>query len=373
MSELTEIMHHLQTLAPLELAEQWDNVGLLAGDPNQQIRKVLLTIDLTRAVLDEAQQAGAELLLTYHPPVFDPLKRVIKGQGASPLLYEVIHSGMAVYTVHTALDAVRGGVNDRLAEVMGIADPQPLKEPDQDTEQLCKLVVFLPESDLEKVSEAIFTAGAGHIGNYSHCSFRVEGTGTFKGDESTNPTVGQVGVLEQAPELRLETIMPVACIPQVIPAMVAAHSYEEPAYDLYPVLQRRGGVGAGVGIGRYGDLSNTVTKKELIETIKQRLGVGTVGVIGPTDGSASRGAVCAGSCGSILQRVIGAGCDFYLTGELNHHNALKLQEAGVATVCVSHSNSERLILRHLAQQLRSLCSGVEFIVSTEDKDPFTWS
>ena len=366
--KLRDLIVWLDELAPLELAEEWDNVGLLAGDPDQPVRRVLLTIDLTEDVLAEARSFKTDLILAYHSPIFEPMKAVVKGRGVSPLLYEVIRSGMAVYAFHTALDSVRGGVNDLLADVIGIADAQPLQSQGFAPEKMCKIAVYLPENNLDKVSSAIFTAGAGHIGNYSHCSFRAKGTGTFKGAANTNPIVGRPGQLEQAPELRLESIVPVERLKPCVAAMIAAHCYEEVAYDIYPLLHNR----SHLGLGRFGDLRKPVSKKTLIETIKKNLKVNAVGLIGRASGQARRGAVCAGSCGSALRHVILNNCDFYLTGELNHHNALKLQEAGITTICVSHSNSERLVLRHVANKLKPRCPELQFIVSNKDKDPFTW-
>jgi dinuclear metal center YbgI/SA1388 family protein len=369
--KLREVVNILEGIAPLELAEEWDNVGLLAGDLSQTVRKVMLTIDLTKEVLTEAQKEKVDLLLAYHPPIWEPLKRIVARQGTSPLLYEAIRSGMAVYALHTALDAARGGVNDVLAEIVGIAEAESLVKPTVQTGKMCKLVVFLPESDLEKVSEAIFTAGAGTIGEnarYTKCSFRCGGVGTFQGSEESTPTVGEAGRFEQAPELRLETVAPVEKIGAIVKAMLKAHSYEEVAYDVIPLLDAQ----SDIGLGRCGDLPKPVTVAELIERIKKKLKVKTVGLIGPQRGKIKRAAVCAGSCGSILRNVIRAGCDFYLTGELKHHHALELQEAGVTTVCVSHSVSERIILPRVAKRLKSECHGVEVLISRKDRDPFTW-
>ena len=369
---LRQVVDVLEQIAPLELAEEGDNVGLLAGDLRQSVKKVMLTIDLTKEVLAEAQQAGADLLAVYHPPIWEPLKRIVARQGASPLLYETIRSGMAIYALHTALDAARGGVNDVLAEVVGIKEAQLLAQARVETGKMCKLVVFLPESDLEKVSEAIFAAGAGTIGanaRYTKCSFRGEGVGTFQGSDESNPTIGQAGRFEQVRELRLETIVPVDKIGAVVKAMRAAHSYEEVAYDVIPLLD-----GQNVkGLGRFGDLKEPASVGELVVRIKNKLKVKTVGLIGPQRGEVKRAAVCAGSGGSILRSVIRQGCDFYLTGELRHHHALELQEAGLTTACVGHSVSERIILPRVAKRLKSECKGIEIFISRKDHDPFTWS
>jgi len=366
--KLKKMMPHFEAIAPLELAEDWDNVGLLTGDPEQSIKKVMLAIDLTQAVFEEAKAQKVDLMLTYHPPVFEPVKKVVAGQGVSPLLYEAIRAKMAIYTMHTALDCVRGGVNDLLAEIVGIEKSQPLQAQGFDEKKMCKMVVFLPESDVASVSQAIFDAGAGHIGKYSRCSFRCEGTGTFQGEAGTNPTVGVANVFEQAAEFRLETIVPVEYLSAVVAAMIKVHSYEEVAYDVIPLLHGQ----TETGLGRVGDLGKPVSKKILIEHIRKTFKQKVVGIIGPTTGKVTRAAVCAGSCGSMLNQVIGQKCDFYLTGELKHHFALELQEAGVTTVCLSHTNSERIILPELAKRCRSKCDGVKFVVSRKDRDPFEW-
>ena len=369
--KLSEIMVILQKIAPLELAEDWDNVGLLAGDPEQSIKKIMLTIDLTAEVMAEAKKFKADLLLAYHPPIWDAIKKVVRGVGASPLIYDAIRSNMSIYAMHTALDVARGGVNDVLAEIVGIINSESLQVPEVQTGSMCKLVVFLPEGDLEKVSAAIFAAGAGDVGEkakYSKCSFRCEGTGTFHGETDRNPTVGRLGRFEQAPELRLETIAPTEKIGAIVRAMVAAHSYEEVAYDIIGLYDG----GSGLGLGRLGDLAEPTAVGELIEKIKKQLKVKTVGIVGPARRKVRRAAVCAGSCGSLLRNVIRQKCDFYLTGELKHHHAMELQEAGVTAVCVSHTVSERMILPKIATKLRRQCPRVEIKVSGKDRDPFIW-
>ena len=366
--KLKEIEEILDEISPPVLAEGWDNVGLLAGDPEQSVRNVLLTIDLTAEVLAEAKGHQADLIVAYHPPIFQPLKRVIKGQGPSSQLYETIRSGIAIYSMHTGLDCVQGGVNDLLAEIVGIVEPQPLKPSEMVDGKKFKLVVFVPQSDLARVSEAIFSAGAGRIGNYSKCSFRSDGTGTFEGSSESTPTIGRKMKFEQTPELRLETIINADCLEAVVAAMRKAHSYEEVAYDLYPLAEAAG----HVGLGRLGDLKKAQSKTRLLQIIKQKLKIKTIGLIGSMRGSVTRAAVCAGSGGSLVDMVIAGGCDFYLTGELNHHNALKLNAAKITTVTTGHSNSERVILPKVASTLRKRCDALTVRVSRKDKDPFQW-
>ena len=222
--KLQKIIEVLQEIAPLEGAEDWDNVGLLAGAYDMPVKRIMLAIDLTRPVFTEAQNNRTDLIVAYHPPIWEPVKKVVAGQGPAPLLYEAIRSNMGIYALHTALDVARGGVNDVLAEIVGIAETGVLAPQKSDADQKCKLVVFLSEKDLDKVSAAIFTAGAGVIGEYNKCSFRCRGTGTFEGTDNTCPTVGQAGRFEQADELRLEAVVSAAKIGAVVKAMIEAHS-----------------------------------------------------------------------------------------------------------------------------------------------------
>ena len=373
--KLTEVTQVLQGIAPLELAEDWDNVGLLAGDGGGSVRRIMLAIDMTAGVLAEARGKKVDLLVAYHPPIWEPLKRVVAGEGggheSGSLIYQAIRSGVAVYAVHTALDCAAGGVNDVLADIVGIVDAEPLAGGEVQAGRMFKLVVFLPEGDLEKVSGAIFAAGAGHIGEqakYSKCSFRCKGVGTFEGDAESNPTVGQAGRFEQADEVRLETVVPAERIGEVVRAMVKAHSYEEVAYDIVPVVRVTG----ATGLGRCGELAEPMGAGQLVEKIKRALKVKTAGVIGPTKRQVKRAAVCAGSAGTMLREVIKKGCDFYLTGELKHHHALELQAAGVTCVCAGHWASERVVLPVLARQIRQGCAGVSVTVSRSDADVFAW-
>jgi len=369
--KLHEIAEVLDQIAPPELAEGWDNVGLLAGDPQQQIKKVLLTIDLTAEVLAEAQAKKADLIIAYHPPIWESLKKIIAGRGPAPLIHQAIRANIAIYSPHTALDSVKGGINDLLAESVGIKNPQPLQPVESADSANYKLVVFIPVAEVEKVSEAIFAAGAGNIGEagkYSRCSFRAPGTGTFQCGPYSRPAIGKPGSFEQVEEIKFETIVPITKIPTVVKAMLAAHPYEEVAYDLIPLRNAP----TATGIGRFGDLAKPVAIPALIEKIKKTFQVKVVGIIGPQKGRIKRAAVGAGSCGTLLRSVIANNCDFFLTGELKHHHALELQAAGITAVCLSHSVSERIILPRLAQRLQHQCKGIQVYLSRKDRDPFTW-
>jgi putative NIF3 family GTP cyclohydrolase 1 type 2 len=224
---LRDILPTLEALAPLRHAESWDNVGLLAGDPAAAVERVLLTIDYTPAVAAEARRLGAQLVVAYHPPLFQAVKRL----DAKSLIFQAIRDGIALYSPHTALDVAEGGTNDLLADALGLATRGPLQRAASKDAQY-KLITFVPEAEIERVAAALFAAGAGRIGKYSACSFRTPGTGTFFGEEGAQPAVGSAGRLESVSELRLETVLPIERVEAVIAALRGACSYEEPAFDL---------------------------------------------------------------------------------------------------------------------------------------------
>jgi dinuclear metal center YbgI/SA1388 family protein len=375
----------MDQIAPLRDAEPWDNVGLILGDPAASARRVLLCIDLTLDVIDEARRLGRDAVVAYHPPLFKDVRKLVAGQPP----FEALRAGLAVYTPHTALDVADGGTNDVLADVLGLADgvrsrvdpagsraahskatPDPfaVREPlklSAGADDL-KLVTFVPAGALEKVSAALFAAGAGRIGDYRECSFRVAGTGTFFGEEGTSPAVGEKGRREEVEELRLETVVPAGRVGEVVAALRAAHPYEEPAFDLL----KRAAAPRAVGLGRIGDFDAPVSRQELIGRIKRGLGVDHVLVAGPREGMVKRAACCAGSCGDLLDLAASRGAEFYLTGELKHHDALRAARLGMTVVCVLHSNSERAALARLKDRLVGKLPGMEVSLSEADRDPF---
>jgi dinuclear metal center YbgI/SA1388 family protein len=366
--KVKEIAERIEEIVPLKLAQDWDNVGLLIGDPNKDAKNILLTIDITKAVLCEAKKQKAELIISYHPVIWDGLK-TITTNGPASIVYDLICSGIAVFSVHTALDVVTGGVNDGLAEIIGIQGAKPIGDyveyPEGDN---YKLVVFVPTNSLAKVSNAVFAAGAGAIGNYSNCSFAAEGTGSFLPLKGAKPTIGRKNKFEKVPETRFETIVPAKKLDAVIEAMLKAHPYETPAFDVFKLHKNQ----SRFGLGRIGQLAQPLTIAQIIDKIKKSTGAKAVGLVADDKKLVKKAAVCAGSCGKIINSVIAAKADLYLTGELKHHQALAAQEAGLTCICLSHSVSERFILKKLAKQLQKSLKGTIIRISRKDKDPFKW-
>lgn len=366
--KVEDIAHRVEELYPPALAQSWDNVGLLIGDPAKDVKNVLLTIDVTNGVVAEAKKLKTGLIVSYHPIIWDGLKKVTS-EWPTRVVYELVRSGISVYSIHTSLDVVAGGVNDGLAEMVGIADGKPIGDyvayPAGDN---YKLVVFVPIEFTAEVSNAVFAAGAGSIGNYSHCGFSAEGTGTFLPQKGAKPAIGRKGKLEQVIETRFEAIVPSEKLTDVIAAMKKVHPYETPAFDVFKLHNS----GPMFGLGRIGELAIPMRLPQIIKRIRQATGARAFGLIGDKNKLVRRAAVCAGTCGRIINLVIAAKADLYLTGELKHHQALAAQEAGLSCICLSHTVSERFILKKIAKQLQKRAKGVKIAISKKDADPFEW-
>jgi dinuclear metal center YbgI/SA1388 family protein len=356
----------LEKIAPPGLGQSWDNVGLQVGDGAAVVRRVLLCIDLTPAVLREAARRKAGLVIAYHPPIFKPVSRILAGgQGMESVVFECIRRQIALYSTHTALDAADGGTNDVLAALCGVKDAAPIEWVDEPGVSEVKLVVFVPQASLERVADAIFEAGAGHIGDYSRCSYRLSGQGTFFGGDSTNPTIGERGRMEFVDEVRLESVVDAKKLPAVIRAMIEGHPYEEPAYDIYPLTPK-----PVRGIGRVGALARSTTLGKLARKLKRATAACCVQIVGPAERVVERAVVCAGAAGSIPFQVPLGERDVIVTGEIRHHDALMIERCGCCAVALGHWASERPVLKPLAERLGGMVSGVDFVLSEADREPF---
>ena len=366
--KVKNIAEKIENIIPLKLAQDWDNVGLLIGDSQKDVKNILLTIDVTHDVVSEAKTFKTDLIVSYHPVIWDGLKK-ITAEGPTGVVYDLIKAGIAVFSIHTALDSAAGGVNDGLAEIVGIVNGEPIGDyvanPAGDN---YKLVAFVPVKSMTKVSNAVFAAGAGAIGNYSHCGFGAEGTGTFLSHKGAKPAIGRKGKLEKINEIRFETIVPADRLDEVVAAMKKAHPYEMPAFDIFKLHETE----TQFGLGRIGELAKPVRIAQIINKIKKVTGAKAVGLVGDQNQLVRRAAVCAGSCGKIINSVTAAKADLYLTGELKHHQALAAQEAGLSCICLSHTVSERFILKKFAKQLQKHIKTIKIRISKKDADPFKW-
>lgn len=339
----------------IQLFEEWspkhiaampdDKIGLQLGSLQKDITGVLTALDVTEAVADEAIRIGANLIIAHHAIIFRPLSNLQTDTPAGRLFEKLIKNDIAVYIAHTNLDVAEGGVNDMLVGALGLTVTGHLE--DVHTEKLKKLVVFVPESHHEALLQALFHAGAGAIGNYSHCSFNIAGTGTFLPGDGTEPFVGEPGKLERVPEVRVETVVPESAERRVVQAMLKAHPYEEVAYDLYPMDLK----GRTVGIGRIGKLKESTTLERFVAQAKSALNVPAVRVVGDLQRQVYKVAVLGGSGGRYVRSAQFAGADVLVTGDIDYHTAHDALAAGMAIVDAGH-NIEKVMKQGVADVLR---------------------
>jgi dinuclear metal center YbgI/SA1388 family protein len=373
---LAEVLALLERLAPLHLSEDWDNTGLLLeplGAATRAIERAFLCIDLSESVLDEAIERGADFLIPYHPPLFRGLKRLREGDAEERVLLRALQAGLAVYSPHTALDATVDGVNDWLARAFGSGRTSPLMpRADEPVAAEFKLVVFVPEPHVAELRHALSRElGLGSIGNYSECGYESAGRGSFFGNEAAQPSVGERGTLELVAETRLEMRCPAPAVKELARVIAAHHPYEEPAWDLYPLV-RPSPADPRVGAGRLLVLDQPISIAEAVTRLKKYLGLPTLRVAtAGTHGAGApieRIAVCAGAGGSLFEKVQRA--DLFVTGEMRHHDVLGKLRAGASVILSEHTHTERGFLPEFGRRLESLAEGqLRVLISERDSDP----
>jgi dinuclear metal center YbgI/SA1388 family protein len=359
-----DVIGFLETLAPLELAASWDNVGLLLGRRDANVERVMTCLTVTPETADEAIQSGVGLIVSHHPILFRAVKRLTNAAPEESTVLDLARHGIAVYSPHTAFDDAPGGINDILARAIKLQDVAPLRK--RGAAAQCKIVVFVPPDDLPRVSDALFAGGAGQIGQYSQCSFRLQGTGTFFGSDSSNPTVGQKGRREEVAEWRLEVVCPADHVAEALARMREAHSYEEPAFDVYPL---QGTASATAGSGRIGMLPAPVQLGEFAATVKASLHAPLVQVVGDPSARIDRVAIICGSGGEFIADAISAKANAFLTGELRFHDCLAAQAQGLHLVLPGHYATERIGVEDLAERLQVRFPQVPVWASRHEQDP----
>lgn len=357
-----DILAGLEQLAPPALAESWDNIGLLVGDAGRPVTGVLTALDATPAVLAGAADCGAELLVTHHPLIFSRLTRLVEDGASASLALHLVREGRSLIAAHTNLDAAPEGLNARVAALLGVREARPLAP--ADAHPLLKLVTYVPETHAEAVRAAICRAGAGWIGHYRDCTFGAPGTGTFRPEMGAHPFVGEPGVLEHVAEVRLETVAPRPAAGRIVAALLEAHPYEEPAFDLLPLEN----AWPGAGPGRVGRLDAPTTAGDFADQVRAVLQAGTVQIAGDARQPVRTVALCTGAGGDLLPQALRAGADLFLTGEVKHHQALQARQLGIAVLAAGHFATERPAVPLLAEYLRAQFPSLRVTEARED-DP----
>jgi len=339
------IQEIMEAWAPLDIAWERDNPGLQAGDPGRRVRGILVALDVTESVVEEAARAGANLIVSHHPLLFRPLRSLTTRSAAERTLGALARKGIALYAAHTNLDFTRGGTSFALAAALGLHTEGFLTttfRPDS------KIVTFVPPSHTDAVAAAMAGAGAGMIGAYDRCSFRTEGTGTFRGGKGTHPAVGRPGVLEEAREVRLEMVAPRRALRAVVGALKRAHPYEEVAYDVYPLETPS----TAYGMGALGSLPRALPLAEFLAGVRTALGTRALRWSGAPRARVQRVAVCGGSGSELLGDAIAAGADAFVTADIRYHT---FGEAGtsIALVDAGHFETEFPVVAAIVDRLRS--------------------
>ncbi|WP_316347767.1 Nif3-like dinuclear metal center hexameric protein [Desulfuromonas acetoxidans] len=367
---LHDLVGWLNRNYPQSLAEEWDNVGLQVGDLNQEITKVMVALEPTEQTIKQAIDHHCQLLISHHPLLFKPLKKISKNDETGRILFAAIQNNLAIVSAHTNLDHAADGLNDWLAECLDLGATTPLLPP-RSGDQV-KLVVFVPEDDTDRVATALFKAGAGHIGGYDHCSFRNRGTGTFRPGTDTQPFIGQAGQDERVDEVRLETIVPRHRLAATLQRMEKAHPYEEVAYDLIPLENRR----QDIGLGRIGRLAEPLSLEELAHRCKDKLDCAALRIVAAEQPRpVNKVAVCGGSGASLIHEAARQGADVLITGDIKYHEAMAARSLGLALIDAGHFATEHLMAPALASRLDhySQTQGWNMAITTaqHECDPFT--
>jgi dinuclear metal center YbgI/SA1388 family protein len=331
--QVKEIISFIESLAPTAYQESYDNSGLCIGTPGSEVSGALITLDVTEAVVDEAISLELDMIISHHPLIFSGLKKITGKSETERCVIKAIKNNITIYAAHTNLDSVHGGVNSKICEKLGLKNCRILSPVEG---QLKKLVTFVPVADLEKVQNAVLNAGAGNIGNYDSCSFSTNGTGSFRGNELSNPYVGEKGKIHYEKEARFETIFPKHLQNKVISALLKAHPYEEVAYDIYPLDN----LNPQVGVGMTGELEEAVDETDFLYSVKNIFGCAVVRYTNLLQRKVKKVAITGGSGSTYLRAAIAANADVFITGDFKYHQFFEAENR-IVIADIGHFESEQ--------------------------------
>ena len=331
--QLRQITQFIESIAPLSFQESYDNSGLIIGHPDDEISGILITLDVTENIVDEAISKNLNLIIAHHPIIFSGLKKLNRKNYVERCVAKAIKNDIAIYSAHTNLDGVFGGVNSKICEKLKLQNCRMLV-PMQNF--LKKLVTFVPVSDAEKVRTALFEAGAGHIGNYDSCSFNQTGQGSFKGKDQTNPYVGDKNQLHFEEETRIETIFPKHIQYKVIQALLSAHPYEEVAYDIYPLDNEF----AQGGSGMIGELAEPMSEMSFLQNVKEVFNCEVIKHTQLLGKTIRKVAVCGGSGSSYLKNAMAQNADIFISGDFKYHQFFDAEQQ-IIIADIGHYESEQ--------------------------------
>lgn len=366
--KVATVMQTIEKIAPKKLAYEWDNVGLIIGNPAQEIDTIMVALDINEGVVLEAIKEGVGLIISHHPLIFKPLKSIRWDSTIGSVIKLLIQNEINVYSAHTNLDIAEKGVNHILFEKLGLKNKQILKI--EGVNSYVKFVVFVPLTHTQQVKTAMGDAGAGWIGNYSHCTFSSKGIGSFKPLEGTKPFIGTTGEIQKVEEIRIETIIPEKMVNQILKAVIKAHPYEEVAYDIYPLKN----LGEEFGLGLIGNYSKSFAKDEFLKMVKERLKVPFLKIAGELPKLIDKVAVCGGSGGNMISAASFRGAQVLITGDVSYHQGQEAENIGLCVIDAGHGNTEKPVIPYFAelisQELKNQKRDVKVIISKINSDPW---
>jgi len=366
VSTVKQIIKIIEEIAPKVLALPGDPVGLQCGEPDKPVSRLMMSLDATLETVTQAAELKADLLVTHHPLLFEPLTQENILGPAARTLVQAIREDLAVYSAHTNLDASSEGINDSFAGLLNLGERRILQSSGPEP---FKVVVFVPGEQLERVRSAAFRAGGGQVGGYSGCSFAVEGVGTFHPGEGTSPATGQPGRDEKVQETRFEISVGSEVLGEVLAAVRAVHPYEEPAIDVYRAITSTSGTGFGIA----GVLPQQATVGQVAARVSSALKAGSMRLVGKKSKKVKNIAVCAGSGASLLDAAVAAGAQLFITGDVKYHDARKAEESGISVLDVGHFSPEKYGFNRFGKLLekRFAGHGLKMQVSyAKERDPF---
>jgi dinuclear metal center YbgI/SA1388 family protein len=341
--KIIDLISAIEVFAAPELQEDYDNAGLITGNGDRECSGVLCSLDVTLEVIKEAQASNCNLIISHHPIIFKGLKRINGKSYVENIIIEAIKNDIALYAAHTNLDNVLLGVNGMIAQKLGLKDIEVLQPKKR---LLRRLITFAPVDKAEEVRKAVFNAGAGHIGQYSECSFNSEGTGTFKAEEGANPYVGEIGKQHQEKETKIEIVYPFYLETQVVKALVKHHPYEEVAYDIFTMENNHLGMGSGV----VGYLEAPMEEKGFLNLLKERFAANGIRYTSLLGKPIQKVAVCGGAGSFLLKKAISSQADIYITGDVKYHEFFDA-EGKIVLVDIGHYESEQYTVELLCDLL----------------------
>jgi dinuclear metal center YbgI/SA1388 family protein len=365
---LGEFQHAIEEWIPAATAWKGDNVGIQIGRPDAKISNILVALDATLDVSREARARKANLIITHHPLLFQPLRSVTPNSRAGEIALYLAEHKINLYSAHTNLDHVDGGVSYALASLLGLKEVRILSPL---TETLVKVAVFVPTSHLEKVAQAMHDAGGGKFTKYQECSFRTEGIGTFRGSDDAKPFIGTRGVLSRTPEVKLEMLVETWNLRSVIEAMVKTHPYEELAYDVYQLANKS----RTFGLGAIGELLNPTSVREVLSLVKRKLGSASLRYTGKTSRRVKRIAVCGGGGSELLPEAVKQHADAFITADVKYHG-FQGAERDICLIDAGHFETERHVLPVLAKRVNAILRGKKssskIFITTTNTNPISY-